>query len=115
MPTMPMPPMKRLDATALQSLPELLPDWQFDRQRGGTLTRTFEFRDFVEAFGFMTELALESERRNHHPEWSNVYQRVTITWTSHDVDGLSDLDLEMARLADRCHAVRAAARAAGAA
>lgn len=107
--------MQRLDTAALQSLSATLPDWQFDPRRGGMLTRTFEFRDFVEAFGFMTELALEAERRDHHPEWSNVYQRVTITWTTHDVDGLSDLDLEMARVADRCHAARLSARAAGAA
>lgn len=101
--------MQRLDAATLEALPDTLPDWRFDRQRGGTLTRSFEFGDFVEAFGFMTEVAIEAERRNHHPEWSNVYQRVTITWTTHDVDGLSTLDLEMARFTDARHAVRRAA------
>lgn len=101
--------MQRLDDAALQALPHTLPAWRHERQRGGTLTRSFEFDDFVQAFGFMTEIALEAEKRNHHPEWSNVYHRVTITWTTHDVDGLSTLDLAMARFVDTRYAARRAA------
>jgi 4a-hydroxytetrahydrobiopterin dehydratase len=93
--------MQRLDeATARARLRET-PAWHYDSARGGTITREFVFADFVQAFGFMTQLALEAEKRNHHPEWSNVYNRVTITLTTHDANGLSALDLEFARLADQ--------------
>jgi 4a-hydroxytetrahydrobiopterin dehydratase len=68
--------------------------------RAGKLRREIEFADFVHAFGFMTSLALAAESRNHHPEWSNVYNRVTIEWNTHDVGGLSDLDFELARITD---------------
>lgn len=60
------------------------------------LTRKFTFRTFSEAWGFMARVALAAERMNHHPEWSNVYNRVEITLSTHDVGGLSDLDLKLA-------------------
>ena len=97
--------MRKLDAAALRALPQTLPAWRFDANRGGTITRTFEFADFVSAFGFMTQIALEAEKRNHHPEWSNVYNRVVITLTTHDAGGLSTRDIELARVADVIHAV----------
>ena len=99
--------MKKLDEATLAALPQSLPAWHFDPQRGGTITRTFEFADFIEAFGFMTRIALQAEKHNHHPEWSNVYNRVVITLTTHDVDGLSTNDVELARIADLAYAARA--------
>jgi len=60
------------------------------------ITRTFRFKDFNAAFGFMTRCALKAEQVNHHPEWFNVYDRVDVTLSTHDCDGLSELDVEMA-------------------
>jgi len=65
------------------------------------LTKTFLFRNFIEAFGFMTKVALKAEAMNHHPEWSNVYKTVTITLTTHDAGGLTALDLKLARSIER--------------
>lgn len=90
-----------LSATEIQAFLASAPQWQFSEARGGLITREFLFADFVEAFGFMTQLALAAERMNHHPEWFNVYHRVQITLTTHDVGGLSSRDVDMARLADR--------------
>ena len=86
-----------LDAMQLQALPSKLTAWQ---RVDNTLQRDFLFRDFVEAFGFMSRVALLAEQRNHHPEWSNVYNRVSITLTTHDTGGLSDLDIDMAQAID---------------
>lgn len=73
-----------------------LPDWDYDDARDA-ITRRFVFRDFVEAFGFMSRVALLAEKADHHPEWSNVYNRVDITLSSHDVGGISDRDIALAR------------------
>ncbi len=88
-----------------------LPDWRFSEQRGGLIAREFRFADFNAAFGFMAQLALVAERMNHHPEWSNVYNRVSITLTTHDANGLTMNDIELARAADRAFANFAAASA----
>lgn len=74
--------------------------WRYQSERGGSMTRDFTFVDFNEAFGFMTRVALLAEQRNHHPEWSNVYNRVSITLTTHDAGGLSARDLDLAQLID---------------
>ncbi|MEL6680414.1 MAG: 4a-hydroxytetrahydrobiopterin dehydratase [Pseudomonadota bacterium] len=60
------------------------------------IAKTYTFGDFVEAWGFMTRAAIVAEGMNHHPEWFNVYNRVEVTLTTHDVDGLSDLDVTLA-------------------
>jgi 4a-hydroxytetrahydrobiopterin dehydratase len=72
-------------------------DWTYSDL---AIEKEFAFKDFSEAFAFMTRVALLSEKANHHPEWSNVYNRVDNRWTTHDVDGLSVLDLE---LAEQCN------------
>lgn len=62
--------------------------------------KTYVFKNFVEAFGFMTKAAIWAEKLNHHPEWFNVYKTVEVTLTTHDVDGLSDLDAKLAAKMD---------------
>ena len=74
------------------------PDW---RLREGKLYRVFLFDSFVGAFGFMTQVALLAEAINHHPEWSNVYNRVEIRLVTHDVDGISARDFDLAEKIDR--------------
>jgi 4a-hydroxytetrahydrobiopterin dehydratase len=64
------------------------------------ISRSFVFKDFSQAFGFMTQAALAAERMDHHPEWFNVYNKVEVTLTTHDAGGVTALDLEMARLMD---------------
>ena len=65
------------------------------------IQKTFVFANFVEAFGFMTRVALWAEKLNHHPEWSNVYKTVAVTLTTHDVDGLSALDAQLGAKLDK--------------
>lgn len=60
------------------------------------IRKTFRFPDFVTAFGWMTRAAIHAEKLNHHPEWSNVYNRVEVTLTTHDADGISALDTKLA-------------------
>ena len=64
------------------------------------LVKSFRFADFNAAFGFMTRVALLAEKLDHHPEWSNVYNRVDVLLATHDADGVTDLDLQMARFMD---------------
>jgi len=64
------------------------------------IQKTFQFANFVDAFGWMTRVALWAEKWNHHPEWSNVYKTVEVTLTTHDVGGLSTLDVKLARKMD---------------
>ena len=93
--------MNRLDAHQASELLASLPRWEFKPDRGGLISREFAFADFTQAFAFMTQVALLAEKRDHHPEWSNVYNRVAITLTTHDVAGLSVNDIELATLMDR--------------
>jgi 4a-hydroxytetrahydrobiopterin dehydratase len=69
----------------------------------GKLHRSFQFKDFAHAFGFMTSLALVAEGLNHHPDWSNVYNRVVIGLSTHDVGGITKLDFEFAEAANRLY------------
>src|SRR6266481_8671566 len=70
-----------------------LPGWTIE---GGKLHRAFVFRDFVEAWGFMSGAALAAEAMGHHPEWSNVWNRVTVDLTTHDAGGITTLDFDLA-------------------
>lgn len=83
------------DAEIGEALPTL-PGWALGEDRKG-IHKTFKFGDFVEAFGFMVRVALLAEKADHHPEWSNVYNRVEIVLTTHDADGLSRRDIDLAR------------------
>ncbi|MFL6455971.1 MAG: 4a-hydroxytetrahydrobiopterin dehydratase, partial [Nitrososphaeraceae archaeon] len=62
----------------------------------GKLNRTFEFKSFVKAFGFMTKVAMEAEKMNHHPEWFNVYSTLKIDLVTHDIGGISNYDIKLA-------------------
>ena len=77
-----------------------LPKWSVARD-GRAIARTFEFADFSEAFGFMTRVALLADKQDHHPEWSNVYNRVTIELTTHDAGGLTHRDTRLAKAIDK--------------
>lgn len=76
-----------------------LGEWDYDEARDA-LTRSFLFADFSEAFAFMTRVALLAEKADHHPEWSNVWNRVDILLTTHDAGGLSQRDVRMAEAID---------------
>jgi 4a-hydroxytetrahydrobiopterin dehydratase len=86
-----------LSSSQIAGLASDLPDWSLV---DGKLHRELRFADFSEAFGFMARVALAAEQLGHHPEWSNVWNRVVIDLTTHDTGGLSDLDLELARRID---------------
>ncbi|SNT25039.1 pterin-4-alpha-carbinolamine dehydratase [Noviherbaspirillum humi] len=95
--------MEKLSAEAAAGLLASLPHWTHDAQRGA-IRRQYRFADFAQAFAFMTQIALTAEKRDHHPEWSNVYDRVDITLTTHDAGGLTQLDIDLARAADEAFA-----------
>ena len=77
-----------------------LPEWTL-RDDASAIYRSFKFADFSQAFGFMTRVALLAEKHDHHPEWSNVWNRVEVTLTTHDAGGLSERDVRMARAIDK--------------
>lgn len=79
--------------------PLLSNGWEMVEGRDA-IVKTYKFNDFADAFGWMTRAAIWAEKWNHHPEWSNVYNKVTVTLTTHDVDGLSTLDAKLARKMD---------------
>ena len=91
--------MTPLDEQTTRELMAGLPEWTLNRE-GGAIRRTFRFPDFPQAFGFMTQMAIASEKMNHHPEWFNVYNRVEVTLTTHDAGGLSTRDIDWATHAD---------------
>ncbi|MBH59110.1 MAG: 4a-hydroxytetrahydrobiopterin dehydratase [Thaumarchaeota archaeon] len=88
---------KKLDVKEINSELLKLNNWVLDNNR---IKKTFEFRDFGDAFAFMTRIAIEIERMNHHPEWFNVYNKINVELTTHDVDGLSMYDFKLAKIMD---------------
>jgi 4a-hydroxytetrahydrobiopterin dehydratase len=80
-----------------------LPGWTLQEGRDA-IAKSFKFKTFTEAFGFMTEVALAAERLDHHPEWSNVYNKVEIILSTHSAGGLTILDFKLARAADIAYA-----------
>ena len=90
----------KLSDDARQAFFKAHPHWAPAEGRDGA-TRTFKFADFNEAFGFMTRIAIAADKADHHPEWSNVYNRVEITLTTHDAGGLSERDVALAGFIDK--------------
>jgi len=76
-----------------QTLHDELTNWQL---KSNQIVREYKFKDFIEAFGFMTKVALLAQQANHHPEWSNVYNKVKICLTTHDAGGITQKDIELA-------------------
>ncbi|WP_300298515.1 4a-hydroxytetrahydrobiopterin dehydratase [Ferrovibrio sp.] len=85
----------KLEGAARVAALQALPGWQVLRDRDA-IARTFLFADFNAAFGFMSRVALQAEKSDHHPEWFNVYNRVEIVLTTHDAGGLSERDVALA-------------------
>jgi 4a-hydroxytetrahydrobiopterin dehydratase len=91
---------KLTDAERAEHLPALeAAGWSLASGRDA-IAKTFTFRNFVEAWGFMSRVALAAEKLDHHPEWSNVYKTVEITLSTHDAGGLTALDVKLARRID---------------
>lgn len=93
-----MTPRSKLDAAAIENGLATLDHWEL---RDGKLHRDFAFSDFRRAFAFMTAAADIAEEMNHHPEWSNVYNRVAVDLVTHDAAGITELDFSLARAMNR--------------
>ncbi|MEM6895811.1 MAG: 4a-hydroxytetrahydrobiopterin dehydratase [Pseudomonadota bacterium] len=89
--------MTKLSAEGIEEL--VAAGWTHDADRDA-VKKTFTFGNFVDAFGWMTRMAIVAEKMNHHPEWFNVYKRVDVTLTTHDIGGVSELDAELAKVMD---------------
>jgi 4a-hydroxytetrahydrobiopterin dehydratase len=90
---------ERLEGAARREALAALDGWAELKDRDA-IGKTYRFKDFTEAFSFMTRVALLAEKADHHPEWSNVYNRVEIVLTTHDAKGLSPRDIALARAID---------------
>jgi 4a-hydroxytetrahydrobiopterin dehydratase len=88
---------KKLSGNELDEIVRNMKGWELKDEK---LQKSFKFTNFVEAFGFMTRIALEAEKMNHHPEWSNVYNNVIIKLTTHDAGGITDHDIKLAKIID---------------
>jgi len=89
-----------LDDKEREAALEHLPGWGYDEERRG-LTKSFRFADFAAAFAFMGRVAVEAERRDHHPDWFNAWNRVEILLTTHRAKGVTGKDIELAAAIDR--------------
>ncbi len=89
--------MEKLSDAELKAALAELPGWKLDK---GKLHREFRFPDFIHAFGFMSTSALAIEKMGHHPEWFNVYNRVAVFLTTHDAQGITTKDIELAAILD---------------
>jgi len=98
---------ERLDAEAIRTNLETVPGWALAGD-GIAIEKTYRFKTFRQAFGFMTEAALAAEKFNHHPEWFNVYNRVDVRLTNHDAGGLTELDFKLAAAMEKAAGARAA-------
>jgi len=90
----------KLSADARKTALGTLKGWSNVADRDA-ITRTFEFKDFNQAFGFMTRAALIAEKMDHHPEWFNVYKKVEVTLSTHDAGGVTELDVKLAEAMDK--------------
>lgn len=89
----------KLDEAAREKALARLQGWRYDAE-SGAIGRTVSFKDFSEAFAFMTRIALAAEKAGHHPDWSNSYNKVEITLVTHDAGGLSQKDIDLAQIID---------------
>ena len=89
--------MKKLSSSEIQEHMKALPAWELREDR---IRKTFRFTDFVQAFGWMSRVALVAERMNHHPEWKNVWATVEVELSTHDAGGLTELDMKLASAMD---------------
>ncbi len=96
---------EKLDTDAIKDHLHGMEGWVL-AEDGLSIWKTFRFKSFVEAFGFMSESALAAEKLNHHPEWFNVYNKVDVTLTTHDAKGLTELDFKLAAKMDKAAAGR---------
>ena len=87
---------KKLKKTEVTQKLKRLSGWKMVKGRNA-ITKTFKFKDFIQAFGWMTAMAIYAEKKDHHPEWFNVYSTVVVTLSTHDSGGVTKLDLEMAQ------------------
>ncbi len=87
---------KKLTKTEVTQKLKRLSGWKMVKGRNA-ITKTFKFKDFIQAFSWMTAMAIYAEKKNHHPEWSNVYSTVVVTLSTHDSGGVTKLDLDMAQ------------------
>ncbi|MFC3714340.1 4a-hydroxytetrahydrobiopterin dehydratase [Sphingoaurantiacus capsulatus] len=90
---------EKLTAAERDRLLPTLDGWEADAERDG-IRKSYRFADFTQAFGFMARVALLAEKADHHPEWFNVYNRVDILLTTHDANGLSMRDIDLAKAID---------------
>jgi len=97
---------EKLEARAIDESMSGLEGWVLATDRL-SISKSYKFRNFVEAFGFMTEAALAAEKFNHHPEWFNVYSRVDVKLTTHDANGLTEHDIKLANAMEKAAARRA--------
>ena len=88
-----------LSSAQRQDALENLTDWS-EATDGKAIRKVVEFRDFKQAFGFMSQAALKAEQMDHHPEWSNVYNKVDVTLSTHDAGGVTELDIQLAAFMD---------------
>lgn len=89
--------MEKLTDAQIAEHMNALPNWELENDR---IKRTFKFENFVEAFGWMSSVALVAERMNHHPEWRNVWATVEVELSTHDAGGLTELDMKLAAAMD---------------
>ena len=87
---------EKLSADARKQAVKGLSGWE-EKQGGNAIGRTFTFKDFNEAFGFMSRAALVAEKMDHHPEWRNVYKTVEVVLSTHDAGGVTSLDIDLAK------------------
>jgi len=96
--------MSRPEKIGAEQALSVLPGWAAVAERDA-IAKTFVFKDFSAAFGFMARVALMAERMDHHPEWFNVYNRIEVVLATHDADGVTELDVQMARFMNQLEIV----------
>jgi 4a-hydroxytetrahydrobiopterin dehydratase len=90
----------KLSAEEIGQALAALPGWRFEAADGGSIARSFRFRDFSQAFAFMTQVALAAEKADHHPDWSNSWNKVEVSLSTHSEGGVTARDMDLARAID---------------